>query len=115
MRGTFAPRVSLGERMTTRVSASRVDDFRAAVDAAAATALLERGQRCSFARGRTVFHEGQVPDRVLLLSAGVVKVRLVTGTGREVVLAFRGPGELVGEQSALDGSPRSATIVAVEP
>jgi CRP-like cAMP-binding protein len=30
------------------------------------------------------------------------------------VLAFRGPGELVGEQSAIDGEPRSASIVAVE-
>jgi CRP-like cAMP-binding protein len=52
---------------------------------------------------------------VLLLRSGVVKVRLVTVSGREVVLAFRGPGELIGEQSAVDGSPRSATIVAVEP
>jgi CRP-like cAMP-binding protein len=101
--------------MTTRVSASRVDDFQAALDDAAANALRERGQACSYARGRTMFHEGQVPDRVLLLRTGVVKVRLVTTGGREVVLAFRGPGELVGEQSALDGSPRSATIVAVEP
>jgi CRP-like cAMP-binding protein len=37
-----------------------------------------------------------------------------TPTGREVVLAFRGPGELVGELSALDDEPRSATIVAVD-
>jgi CRP-like cAMP-binding protein len=101
--------------MTTRVSASRVDDFEAALDDAARSALRERGQARSYARGRTVFHEGQVPDRVLLLRTGVVKVRVVTSGGREVVLAFRGPGELVGEQSALDGSPRSATIVAVEP
>jgi CRP-like cAMP-binding protein len=44
-----------------------------------------------------------------------VKVSYLTTSGREVVLAFRGPGELVGEQSALDGQPRSATIAAVEP
>ena len=31
------------------------------------------------------------------------------------MLAFRGPGALVGEQSALDGEPRSATIVAIQP
>src|SRR4029450_3720920 len=104
-----------GERMTTRVSASRVDDFEAALDEAATRALRERGQPRSYARGRTVFHRGQGPDRVLLLRTGVVKVRLVTAGGREVVLAFRGPGELVGEQSALDGSPRSATIGGVSP
>lgn len=59
-------------------------------------------------------HEGQVPDRVLLLRAGCVKVSRLTFGGREVVLAFRGPGELVGEQSALDGAPRSATVIAVD-
>jgi CRP-like cAMP-binding protein len=100
--------------MATRVT-GRVDEFQAALDDAAAASLRERGQPVSYARGRTVFHEGQVPDRVLLLRSGVVKVRLVTVSGREVVLAFRGPGELIGEQSAVDGSPRSATIVAVEP
>src|SRR3954452_23998855 len=114
MRGTFAPSVThrgahddAGQRQSNR-------RFQAGLDEAAAAALRERGEPCSYARGRTMFHEGQVPDRVLLLRSGVVKVRVVTVSGREVVLAFRGPGELVGEQSALDGSPRSATIVAVE-
>ena len=41
--------------------------------------------------------------------AGRVKVIATTANGREVVLGFRGPGELVGDQSALDGVPRSAT------
>jgi CRP/FNR family cyclic AMP-dependent transcriptional regulator len=101
--------------METGVHTTRVDDFWSALDPATASALLERGTVCSYARGRTLFHEGQVPDRVLLLRSGCVKVGLVTAGGREVVLAFRGPGELVGELSALDGEPRSATIVAVEP
>jgi CRP-like cAMP-binding protein len=92
-----------------------VGSFPSSLDDAAAAALRQRGQPVSYARGRTVFHEGQVPDRVLLLQSCCVKARLVTDTGREVVLAFRGPGELVGEQSALDGEPRSATIVAVDP
>jgi CRP/FNR family cyclic AMP-dependent transcriptional regulator len=61
-----------------------------------------------------VIHEGQVPDRVLLLRSGRVKISRLALGGREVVLAFRGPGELVGEQSALDGAPRSASVVAVD-
>ncbi len=92
-----------------------MDDFWSALDSTAADALRKRGQHCSYARGRMLFHEGQVPDRVLLLHSGCVKVSRVTFGGREVVLAFRGAGELVGEQSALDGEPRSATIMAVEP
>ena len=35
--------------------------------------------------------------------------------GLEVVLAVRGPGALLGELSAVDREPRSATIQAVEP
>ena len=68
-----------------------------------------------FARGHALFHEGQVARHVIVLRRGRVKVTATTAGGREVVLAFRGPGEILGEQSALDGDPRSATIVAVEP
>jgi CRP-like cAMP-binding protein len=92
-----------------------VDDFWSMLDADSAGALRDCSHVCSYPRGRTLFHEGQVPDRVLLLRSGRVKVARITPGGREVVLAFRGPGELVGEQSAVDGEPRSATLIAVEP
>jgi CRP/FNR family transcriptional regulator, cyclic AMP receptor protein len=39
---------------------------------------------------------------------------MTTTSNGHVVLAFRGPGDLVGEQSVLDGQPRSATACAVE-
>jgi CRP/FNR family cyclic AMP-dependent transcriptional regulator len=59
-------------------------------------------------------HQEQVPHSVLLLRSGRVKVSSLTVTGGESVLAFRGPGDLVGELSALDAEPRSATVVAVD-
>jgi len=68
----------------------------------------------SFDRGRALFHEAQIADSVFVLRSGIVKVTSTTPTGREVVLAFRGVGELVGDLAALDGEPRSATIRAVE-
>jgi CRP-like cAMP-binding protein len=34
-------------------------------------------------------------------------------TGREIVLGLRGPGEVIGDLSALDSAPRSAGAVAV--
>jgi CRP/FNR family transcriptional regulator, cyclic AMP receptor protein len=92
-----------------------VDDFWSALDEPSATALAARATRCSYTRGRALVHEGQVPDRVFVLRSGCAKVTSLTPTGREVVLAFRGPGSLVGEQSALDGEPRSATIVVIQP
>jgi len=60
-------------------------------------------------------HIGQVPSEVLLLLGGWVKVSATTPAGRTVLLALRGPGDLVGELSALDEEPRSASIVAIEP
>lgn len=59
-------------------------------------------------------HHGQSPDNVMVLRAGQVKVVTATPNGREVVLGIRGPGELVGELSALDARPRSASVVALE-
>jgi len=60
-------------------------------------------------------HIGQVPSEVLLLIGGWVKVSATTTGGRTVLLALRGPGDLVGELSALDEAPRSASIEAIEP
>jgi CRP-like cAMP-binding protein len=66
-------------------------------------------------RGQALLAEGQVPDRVILLRQGFVKVVAAGADGQEVVLAFRGPGALLGEQALVDGAPRAAGVVAVEP
>ncbi|EHN11657.1 transcriptional regulator Crp/Fnr family [Patulibacter medicamentivorans] len=67
-----------------------------------------------FPRGNAIAHAGQVGDRVLVLVSGHVKLTRVTAEGRDVLLAVRGPGDLVGEQSAIDGDVRSASIVALD-
>ncbi|MGH8994394.1 MAG: Crp/Fnr family transcriptional regulator [Acidimicrobiia bacterium] len=77
--------------------------------------LFETGRRRRFPRGSTLFNEGELSDRVVVLLAGRVKVSYFTEHGREVVLAVRSPGDLLGELSALDGEPRSATATALEP
>jgi len=66
-------------------------------------------------RGQALLAEGQVPDRVHLLREGFVKVVAAGTEGQEVVLAFRGPGALLGEQALMDGAPRAAGVIAVEP
>jgi CRP/FNR family transcriptional regulator, cyclic AMP receptor protein len=77
--------------------------------------FLEHAAPRSFARGQALMHIGQVPSEVLLLRSGWVKVSATTSAGRTVLLALRGPGDLVGELSALDEEPRSASIEAIEP
>ncbi|HZX54961.1 MAG TPA: Crp/Fnr family transcriptional regulator, partial [Ilumatobacteraceae bacterium] len=66
-------------------------------------------------RGATLMHQDEVPGRVIVIERGHVKVSVVSEDGKEVVLAFRGPGDLLGEVSALGGEPRSATVRAIEP
>jgi CRP-like cAMP-binding protein len=52
---------------------------------------------------------------VLIVRAGQAKVTVPDGDGHEAILGFRGPGELLGELSAVDGAPRSASATALEP
>ncbi|MEO3797604.1 Crp/Fnr family transcriptional regulator [Nonomuraea sp. B10E15] len=80
-----------------------------------AAALRAAGRLRRWDRGTTVITEGDTSDWVLVLLEGRVKVSSHTSGGNEVVLAVRGPGGLIGEQSAIDGSPRSATVTTLEP
>lgn len=51
----------------------------------------------------------------MIVLSGRVKISHFTADGREIILAVRGPGELLGELSAIDQEPRSATALAAEP
>ncbi|GAB0107425.1 Crp/Fnr family transcriptional regulator [Nocardia sp. JMUB6875] len=59
--------------------------------------------------------EGELSDHVLVIEAGRVKVTSSTAGGKQVMLAIRGPGDLLGEFSAIDGRARSATVTALSP
>lgn len=76
--------------------------------------LMAVGHRRVVRRGTTLFSEGDRADAVHLLLAGRVKVVAVSADGRESLLAIRGPGDLVGELSVIDGAPRSAAAVALD-
>src|SRR5205823_10921931 len=79
-----------------------------------AGALRSRAVARHFERGATVMHQHEVPGRVVAIERGHAKVTTVADDGREIVLAIRGPGDLLGEMSALGGRPRSATVRALE-
>jgi CRP-like cAMP-binding protein len=76
--------------------------------------LERRGRRREWSRGEVVCREADTSDWVLVLLAGRVKISSNTADGTEVVLEVRGPGSLVGELSAIDRQPRSATVTAME-
>lgn len=99
-------------------SSARYEDdeirFVDALDEAEWDWLRERGVVRTFPQSTILFHEHQPSDRVLFVLGGRVKVASISDDGRERVLAFRGPGEVLGELSAIDGRPRSATVTAVD-
>ena len=94
---------------------TRLDGFGAALTVSELDDLLSRGVKRPFRRGAFIMTEGESSDHVVVLLSGRAKVSSYTMDGKEVVLAVRGPGELLGDFSALDGAPRSATVSALEP
>ena len=93
---------------------SRFEGFAAALTAEELEDLVSRGVRRPFRRGAFIMTEGEASDHVVVLLNGRAKVSSYTADGKEVVLAVRGPGELLGDFSALDGGARSATVAALE-
>jgi CRP-like cAMP-binding protein len=78
-------------------------------------ALEQIAMRRSYPRGSIVYHGGDDAGSVFVLLDGRVKVSTTTADGREAVLGFRGPGDLLGELGAIDGRPRSASVATLEP
>jgi CRP/FNR family cyclic AMP-dependent transcriptional regulator len=75
--------------------------------------LEKLGALRRYRRGDVLFHQGDDAGAVVVLLDGHVKAAMLND-GREVILAFPGPGELLGELSAVDGEPRSGTVRAVD-
>jgi len=61
--------------------------------------------------GTVVFSEGDEGDKACLILEGEVEI-LKTSGEREVLLAVRGPGEVIGEMALLDTAPRMASVRA---
>ena len=78
-------------------------------------ALLKLGGRRSFARGEHLMRQGEPGDSILILLAGHVKASAVDSHGREMVLSFRGPGDVLGELTFSHAEPRSSNVTAIEP
>ena len=77
--------------------------------------LLALGGRRLFDRGERLMHQGEPGDRVLILLDGHVKASSVDSRGREMVLSFRGPGDVLGELTFSHAEPRSSHVTAIEP
>jgi CRP-like cAMP-binding protein len=68
-----------------------------------------------FRRGEVLFHEGDPGDALFVVVSGAVKVVVPSEEGEEAILATLRRGDFLGELALLDGAPRSASAVALEP
>lgn len=85
-------------------------DSRAFLDAAGVARKIAR-----FASGASIFSQGDAADSVIYIRKGRVKLSVINGSGREVVLAMFGPGDFFGEGCMAGQSNRMGTATAVTP
>ena len=86
----------------------------AALESPSLRELAARGRVQSFRKDVVIIQEGDYGDTLYILLSGRVKVFATGDNDREVVIDSHGAGEYVGEMS-LDGGPRSASVITVEP
>jgi CRP/FNR family transcriptional regulator, cyclic AMP receptor protein len=94
---------------------ARAERLLSLLDERERAALDRRARRTRFDAGSRLLQQGEPGDKVVVLLEGRAKISYVTREGRELVLRFCGPGELVGELAVIDGSPRLSSVVALEP
>jgi len=76
--------------------------------------LLARGASRKLPADTVLMHEGDPTNHVLVLLTGWVRVYRTTPDGQVVLLALRGPGDVIGDIAALLDWPRTATVDSMQ-
>jgi signal transduction histidine kinase len=77
-------------------------------------AICEGSEDVELAPGEQLFAEGDTGDRAYVVVEGEVEV-VKQSADRDVLLAVRGSGEVIGEMALIEHSPRSAAVRAKGP
>ncbi len=88
--------------------------FWAALDAPERAALREAGRTRNYQPRAPLCYQGDDSDHIIVIESGWAKVTCAGEDGRAVVLAVRGPGDLVCESAVLGRRERSATVQALD-
>jgi CRP/FNR family transcriptional regulator len=64
-------------------------------------------------RGERLFAEGDGGDKLYIILKGKIKLSRAAPDGRENLLSVHGPGEMFGELSLFDPSPRTASATGI--
>lgn len=78
--------------------------------------LLAKSTRRTLKKGDVLINQGDEDgDFAVYLLSGALKISFVSAGGREIILNYCAPNELVGEIALLDSGPRTASVTAVVP
>lgn len=97
-------------RHMTRSPATFLD----ALTAVERDGLLAAGHAHRWSVGEVLFREGDPAQSAILIVGGLVKIHKRGRDGDELILSLCGPGDLLGEVSAIQGATRSADGVALQ-
>lgn len=75
--------------------------------------LLRMMEEVRLRRGEVLFDEGDLGDRLYVITEGKLKVGHTSIDGRDNLIAVLGPGEMLGELTLFDPGPRSTTATAI--
>ncbi len=89
-------------------------DVEAVLPAPLSEAFSARATKIRARRGQLLITQGSEADDVYLILSGKVNISVFSANGRETVLREMGPGRLLGEMAAIEGLPRSASVVVVD-
>lgn len=81
-----------------------------AIDAIAVLCVLRR-----LDAGEMLFLKGDPGDALYAVRRGQIRIATGSASGRRLTFNILGPGDVFGEVALLDGRPRTADAVAVEP
>ena len=76
--------------------------------------LSQDMQLKEYARGETIFREGDSSSELFIVMKGKVRIFKITPSGNETSIDIFTTGDVMGEFAAIDRRPRSATAQVVE-
>lgn len=77
--------------------------------------LLKSAAPRDLTRNEVLIHQGDDGDFAVCLLSGHLKVSMVSANGREIILNYADPGDILGEIALIDRGPRTASVTAIEP
>ncbi len=104
------------DTLTAAIEKLADDSLLRALDEEQLQVVLASSTRKDLKSGDVLINQGdEEGDFAVFLLSGGLKIGMVSPGGREIILNFCAPGELVGEIALLDAVPRTASVTAMGP